>query len=262
MKRYLYLMLTPESLVASMLPPFEFGTYMAVGTKKMSRGQAIYFEVDMELAKGILPMDYIDKRCVPTATGEPKRSVYVKIYRALESTPLKALRSLYLATHDGRVLELQQGKYDVAKEQPETLHYYQEIAPIAPSVASTLPPSKYLYFITDESHPVNVPKLVFTELALDALATDPEKGSAENLPYPRLDHLRDCLLQLKQDPKKLKKTVVRNPHHLFLYRTCRNGFYVGAKNEIIFYPYPKPAEMNEKHHEWWRSANAVLLSHE
>ena len=41
MGTYLYLSLTPESLVASMLPPSEFGAYMAIGTQKQTNGQAM-----------------------------------------------------------------------------------------------------------------------------------------------------------------------------------------------------------------------------
>ena len=112
MNRYLYLTLLQESLISSMLPPEEFGIYLAVGTEKRSRDQAMYFEVDADLIKDQLPMAYIERRCVPTPTGGPKRSVYLSIYRALESIPLKALKSLYLVTYDGRVLELKQKPYD------------------------------------------------------------------------------------------------------------------------------------------------------
>ena len=34
MRTYVYLSMTPESLVASQLPPEEFGAYMAVGVKE------------------------------------------------------------------------------------------------------------------------------------------------------------------------------------------------------------------------------------
>ena len=34
MRRYLYFSMSPESLVASQLPPEEFGRYLAIGTKK------------------------------------------------------------------------------------------------------------------------------------------------------------------------------------------------------------------------------------
>lgn len=260
MKRYLYLLLTPESLISSMLPPQEFGTYMAVGTKKISRGQAMYFEVDPEMVKDSLPMDFIEKRCVPNEKGEPKRSVYLSIYRVLENIPIRALKSLYLVTYDGRVLELKAGTYDDAKNAGDRLHFYEEISPVTSSIVSTLSPEKFLKFMTDKSYQISVPKLVFTEMALDALAEDPFHGSDENLPYPNVAHLRDCLVQLKLDPKKLKKTVVRSHHNGFLYRTCINGFFAGSKDEFVFYPYPGPAEMNEKHHVWWRSANAIVLN--
>jgi len=44
MDMYLYLLLFPESLVASMLGPPEFGAYLATGTRKRAREQAMYFQ--------------------------------------------------------------------------------------------------------------------------------------------------------------------------------------------------------------------------
>jgi hypothetical protein len=242
-----------------MLSPEEFGTYMAVGTKKRSRGQAIYFELDQEMMKDSLPLDYIEKKCVPNERGEPKRSVYLSIYRVLESCPLRALKNLYLATNDGRVLEMQKAPYSAAAEREDSLHLYQEISPVTSRIASSLPPAKFMKSITDDSQYIFVPKLIFVELVLGELASDPMKGSIKDLPYPDVDHLRDCLVQLKEDPKKLKKTVIRSFQHTVLYRTCTNGFFAGSKSELLFYPYPNLQEMNDKHYVWWRSANAVLL---
>ena len=37
MSIYLYASLVPEALIVSMLPPDEFGTYYAVGTRKKAR---------------------------------------------------------------------------------------------------------------------------------------------------------------------------------------------------------------------------------
>ena len=48
MKKYFYLVATPESLLVSHLVPFDFGNYLAVGTKKQTRGQAVFFEIDPE----------------------------------------------------------------------------------------------------------------------------------------------------------------------------------------------------------------------
>ena len=39
---YLYLSLIPEALIASMLPPEEFGTYLAVGTKDPWPGDVFF----------------------------------------------------------------------------------------------------------------------------------------------------------------------------------------------------------------------------
>ena len=41
MEIYLYLSIVPEALIASMLPPEEFGKYYAVGNKKRTRGGII-----------------------------------------------------------------------------------------------------------------------------------------------------------------------------------------------------------------------------
>src|SRR6056297_98525 len=104
MKRYIYLSATPEALIASHLPPQEFGNYLAVGTKKRMRGQAIFFSVDLQKLE-YMPEDYLDERLVPYDDGEPKRSVYLSIYRVMEQVALNALGNLYLVTSDGKVLE-------------------------------------------------------------------------------------------------------------------------------------------------------------
>ena len=111
MKKYFYLVTTPESLIASHLPPDEFGHYMSVGTKKRTRGQNIFFELNPDKLKD-LPEENIEKNLVPYPNGEPKRSVFCSIYRVLENTPLAALKSLYLSTDDGKVLELHSSEYE------------------------------------------------------------------------------------------------------------------------------------------------------
>lgn len=252
MKTYLYLSLLPESLVASMLPPVEFGNYYAVGTKKRTRGQAMFFEVDPDFKSDYFPFDDIEKRCVPHPDGEPKRSVYLSIYRVLEHVPTEALRSLYLVTDDGRVLELEQGEY-----KPETekeLHLYQEFIPVAPRIASNLNPMDFCRFVTDTSQPVSVPRLVFAELRLNGLASDPMLAPADNLPYANLDHLRDCLVGLQQHPEKPTKTVIRNLRQDLMYRTVKNGFFVGDQQSFLYYPFPSEEDFQTKYYAWWKSA--------
>ncbi len=255
METYLYFSLVPEALIASMIPPEDFGNYLAVGTKKRTRGQAMFFEVDQNFKSDFFPLDEIQKRCVPHPDGKPKHSVYLSIYRVLEHLPLDSLKDLYLATDDGRVLDIQPQKY----ESPETseLHLYQELCPVIPRIASSYNPLEFCKFVTDQSHPVSVPKLVFAELQLDELSKDPLKGSDNNLPYPHIDHLRDILVMLQERSEKPTKTVIRYWAGGILYRTIKNGFFVGGQNNFLYYPFPTQEELEENYFSWWRSALTV-----
>ncbi len=253
MSKFIYLTATPEALIASMLPPAEFGAYLSTGTKKRNKGQAIFFEVDLGKIEKLIDMDSLNKRCVAKADGTPKNSVYLSVYRVLETIPLAALKSLYLTTDNGYTLELKNSGYDVSKEVKGKLHLFQELLPVTPLVASELTPSAFLKKLTDGSTPIVLPKLFFVDLKLGELATDPLKGSAEYLPYSNVGHLRDCLEILKGEYEKHMKTVQRTYSGSLLYRTIESGFYIGSRDEIIFYPYPTMAQLENINYEFFRS---------
>jgi len=253
MSKYIYLTCTPEALVASMLPPEGFGMYLSTGTKKRNRGQTIFFEVDLEAIENLIDMASLNKRCVAKEDGSPKSSVYLSVYRVLETIPLSALKSLYLTTDHGCVLELKKAKYDKSREAQNNLHLYQELSPVSPLVASGLAPSVFLKRLTDGSTPIVLPKLFFVELKLGELATNPLYGSAEHLPYSNIGHLRDCLEILKGEYEKHMKTVQRVFSGELLYRTIETGFYVGAKDEIVYYPYPGMKELENINYEFFRA---------
>jgi len=252
MSKYVYLTSTPEALVASMLPPEGFGMYLSTGTKKRNKGQTIFFEVDLGKIESLIDMNSLNKRCVAKEDGSPKSSVYLSVYRTLEMIPLSALKSLYLTTDHGCVLELKRAAYDKSREQKNALHLYQELAPVTPLVASGLPPSAFIKKLTDGSTPISLPKLFFVELKLGELANNPLGGSAEHLPYPNVGHLRDCLEILKGEYEKHMKTVQRIFSGTLLYRTIESGFYVGAKDEIAWYPYPSMKELEDINYEFFR----------
>lgn len=252
MSKYVYLTSNPEALVASMLPPESFGHYLSTGTKKRNRGQAIYFEVDLDKIAHLIDMDSLNKRCVVKPDGKPKSSVYLSVYKVLENIPLNALRSLYLSTDHGCVLELKKITYDLSGEPKDALHLYQELCPVNPMVASSLPPSVFLKKLTDGSIPIVLPKLFFVELKLDELALNPLSGSAEALPYQNIGHLRDCLEIIRGEYEKHMKTVNRIFSGELLYRTIHTGFYVGSKSEILYYPYPKMNELEKINYNFFR----------
>jgi hypothetical protein len=252
MSKYIYLTCTPEALVASMLPPQGFGMYLSTGTKKRNKGQTIFFEVDMSQIEKIIDLESLNKRCVAKEDGSPKSSVYLSVYRVLETIPTSALKSLYLTTDHGCVLELKKAPYDKSQESQKALHLYQELCPVTPLVASGLPPSVFLKRLTDNSIPIVLPKLFFVELKLGELATNPLSGSAEHLPYSNVGHLRDCLEILRGEYEKHMKTVQRIFSGTLLYRTIETGFYVGSKDEMAFYPYPTMKQLEDINYEFFR----------
>ncbi|MCG6189550.1 hypothetical protein [Maribellus maritimus] len=250
MEKYYYLVLTPESLIASHLAPFDFGNYLSVGTQKRIHGQNIFFEVNPEKMKD-LPFEYLNKQLIPYPNGEPKRSVFASIYRALERTPLAALKNLYLSTDDGKVLELYSSDYE--EIESDEIHLYQQFNPITTRVASKLLPNEFIGFLTDTNKPVSTPKIFFVELLLNELAIDPH-ASLDNLPYPNPDHLRECLVKLNETKSKLTKTVLRFMQGDLNYRTIKSGFFVGEKERYLYFPFPKVRELESKYYSWWRSA--------
>lgn len=254
----LYLSLIPQALIASMLDPVAFGRYFAVGDRVHSRGEAIFFEVDPALLPpGEFPLELVEQRCVPKADGRPKKSVYLAIYRVLSRIPVAAMGRLHLVTRDGKTLSLERGEY--REETQRRAHLYQEFCPIEPVVASCLPPLEFCRAITDTARPVHVPRIVFSELSLRGLARDPVNGLATDLPYPNLQHLRDVLAGLLADGKKHSKLYMKQATEGVFYRTVRGGFYVGDQQDFAFYPYPSAAELEARHHSWWRSAQAPAM---
>lgn len=250
MKKYYYLVMTPESLIASHLAPFDFGNYLSVGTKKQIHGQNIFFELDPTKLRG-LPKRHIERELIPYPNGEPKRSVFINIYRCLEKTPLAALKNLYLSTDDGKVLELVSSQYE--QTESDDIHLYQQFNPITTRVASTLSPDKFIQFLTDTSKPVWAPKVLFADLLLNELALDPN-APLHNLPYPNPDHLRECLIKLNEITGKRTKTVLRYLQGDLNYRTINTGFFIGKKDRFLFYPFPSISELEGKYYIWWRSA--------
>jgi hypothetical protein len=240
-----------------MLPPEEFGNYLAIGTKKRSRGQAAFFEVDQSFRSDYFPLAAAEALLVFHPDGRPKRTKYVSIYRVLEHIPVEFLKDLYLATDDGRVLGLQKGDYSCVEK--EGLHLFQQIAPTRPRIVSSLDPLNFCRLFTDRRERVSVPRVAFCELKLDDLASDPRHGEAQDLPYRNLIHLRDCLVGLMERPDKPIKTVIRYLHQDVLYRTIKNGFFVGDQQDFCYYPFPSREDLESKYYDWWRSALTVAF---
>ena len=251
---HLYLSMIPEALIASMLTPEEFGVYYAVGSKKKSHGQAIFFELDPDFRHPELPIDEGFRRCVPHADGRPKNSIYIAVYRALERVSLNAIRKLYLVTQDGRVLGLEGTSLNIPDDTGGA-HLYQEIAPVNPLIVSTLGPKAfYDLIVKNPTALLTLPAVCFAELRLGELAANPEHGSVGDLPYANINHLRQCLVELNAKTVHTKM-VDRLSSPAFPYRMLKSGIFVGNAEQVMSFQLPSQEELRAQHYRWWRSAN-------
>lgn len=253
MSVYLYLSLIPEALIASMLSPEEFGVYYAVGSKKKSSGQAVFFEVNPDFRSKYFRIQEGLARCIPHDDGMPKSSIYISVYRVIEHIPVSELGKLFLVTQDGRTLGL-----DHSEDFPvmdDGLHLYKEVAPVSPLIASRLSPVDFFDLIVrNPTSLVTLPAIAFVELRLGQLAEDPEMGQVGDLPYSNMDHLREVLMDLKTKPVATKMVDRVSPAS-FAYRTVKNGLFIGNESALRYYPMPSSDELRMAHYRWWRSAN-------
>lgn len=239
-----------EALIASHLEPEAFGHYMATGTKKLSRGSLMFFELDRaKLKSDAFRLHDVEQRCVPHSDGSPKRSKYISIYRVLENLDLDAIVRLHLVTMDGRTLAIDPAAPDDGA--PASEYLYQELAPVTPLIGSTLKPSAFCRFMTDPELPLYLPKIFFADLLLDR---EPGGGLATYLPYEAPEHIEHCLTEMKAKAEKPTKTISRSPGIHAFYRTVHRGFYVGDRATLRYFPFPERRLLEVEHARWWRSA--------
>ena len=105
-----------------------------------------------------------------------------------------------------------------------------------------------------QSYHATMDRTLFVEGGFDNNRTHLPNGTAPDLPYHNIGHIRNCLAEL--GPKQTK-TVDRVPQREILYRCVQGGFYVGDQQGTVYYPYPSLDELEGKYHAWWRSANDV-----
>lgn len=238
-----------EALVASNLSAHEFGSYMAVGTRKSSSGHVMFFEVDPDLKSDYFDLKKAREQCVPHQDGSPKCSVYISIYRVLEHIALASLGDLHLVTRDGRVLSIS-GQNCEGTETDSRENMYIEFCPASARVVSRLSPTQFVKFMTTSGNALHLPRLFFAD---QVLSWGQSGALSEDLPYLNRRHIVECLNELTE-LNKTTKTVERNPQHTALFRTINRGFYVGDQSGCRIYALPAIEELEDSHRHWWRSA--------
>lgn len=247
----LYLSVIPEALVASMLPPADFGRYLAVGSHKRSSGAAIYFEIDPDFKSDFFDMGIVKERCIPHPDGSPKHSLYLGIYRVLEHIPLAALGKLYLTTRDGQVLPLEQS--ELPAEFPAEHYLYDEICPVHPLIASNLDPAAFTEFVTDSGSPLCVPKIFFAQLDPSAIIGSDRTAEGTIAIHNLPERIKECFRELDAAGKPTK-TVDRTRQLTFRWNHIKNGYFIGDGETLLYYPFPSKEILDRDHYKWWRSA--------
>lgn len=255
MENRFYLTITPEALVSSTLEPPDFGTHLTTVTEKQPHDRALYFDLSRDFQSDFFDLAAVDRPNAFHPDRTPKHTLYLAIYRVLENVPTQAINSMWLATRDGHELELPRSTGTGTPEVTGKFHLYQELCPVQTLVGSTLGPQEFCRFITDPARTLHVPRICFVELQLGPWADHPDSEETQDLPYPHIEHLRDCLIHLSQERARHTMTVTRTQPPNFPFRCVKSGFYLGDQQSVLCYRYPSIEELNGKYFEWWRSAS-------
>ena len=248
-----YLSLFPmEAIIASQLPPERFGSYMASGRKNGSYEKIVFIEIDGGIGD-YFDWSHADERCVAHPNGDPKHSLWLSVYRCLEHVALENMKSLYLATNDGRTLELKRS-VPSASDADRPFWVYQELCPVRPMVVSTYDPVSFSKYMTHDNVKVSVPRIAFCDLKVIDFDNLENSGNIGGTYDTNLEHLKECIASVTGDHPKNVKNVERSRTESFGYQIINSGIYVGTNRDVVMYPMPALEELRMNHYDWAKSA--------
>jgi len=251
MQTHFYLSFSPiEALIASQLDPETFGRYMAIGTRNGSREHMMFIELRDEFGD-FFDWEYARTRCVSHPDGNPKHSLWMSVYRVLEHVPLEMMGTMYLTTQDGRTLALDPAPHYA----PSTRRFrvYQELTPLTPLVVSALAPTAFAAYMTDPTHHVSVPRVIFADLKVIDFENPDVTGNIGGAYDRNLDHLQECVREVSDNPQKPNKNVERSVSS-FSFQIIGEGLFVGDREGLLSYTMPELATIRRDHYDWGRSA--------
>ncbi|MFW5643460.1 MAG: hypothetical protein ACOCYQ_05480 [Alkalispirochaeta sp.] len=251
MQTHFYLSFSPiEALIASHLDPEAFGRYMAIGTKNGSREYIMFIEIRGDFGE-YFDWEYARRRCVPHPDGGPKHSLWMSVYRVLEHVPLEMMGTMYLTTQDGRTLPLTSSSNLPASSRQ--FRVYQELTPLTPLVVSAFSPADFAAYMTDPTHHVSVPRVIFSDLKVIDFDDPTVTGNIGGAYDRNLEHLRECVREVSENPAKPNKNVERSVSS-FSFQIIGEGIFVGDRRELLFYPMTDIATIRRDYYDWGRSA--------
>ena len=257
-KNRLYLILHPDSaLVASQLNPEQFAKHYVAGSSRHYEGKVIFASIDInfrnpyfDIAKGIAGL-------IPHEDGRPKATKFIATYRVLEHMDFKVIEKLYLATPDAVTLELSASGHKI-QHPAGKLRIFAEIAPLKMLLLTDYDFVEFGNYITNPDNSKGAPKIFYTQIDIDIdeFIKDIKQHPFVNLPVETLhpSKLRDAVYEMRDNPEKRTKGLsLYSSLNNIPYRCLRHGFMFAAQNESIFFPLPKPKEIENTNYRFWRS---------
>lgn len=254
-KIYYYMALFPtEALIASMLAPEQFGSYMATGYKSGSHEQLIFAEIEGEFGTEF-DWDYAKEKTVPHEDGKPKYSVYLSIYRVLERVPLSKMKKLYLTTSDGRTLGLEKSEFPKF-EGKKPYYLYQDLCPVNPLVISAFEPKAFGEYMVNKNVKISLPALFFCDMKVVDMNNLEHSGHIGPIYDRNLGHLNECIKSVTVRGKETKM-IERTFAGKFTFQIVDQGFALFNADEKVWYQMPTKEEFETKYYYWASSAMII-----
>lgn len=257
-ERHLYVITWPNfALVASMLPPHEFGKHYTIGSSRYFHGHVIFGEIDVNYRNDYFQIDKYLADVKPNDAGEPKRTKFIATYRVLEHIDFSAFLNLYVTSVEGKVFTLEKQRYERAHETG-FIRTFQEICPLRTIVLTSMTPQEFGRYITDPDQPKGAPKVMFTQIEfdIDAFLQHLEADPFHSSPIPNVHphKLRQQILELRSNPEKRVKGIsLDSALGQISFLRLRTGFWFAHGDEILYYPLPDQSTPDKTNYEWYKS---------
>ena len=255
-QKHLYMICFPiNALVASQLDAEKFGEHYTTGSSKHFSGKVIFAEIDINFRHEKFKIDDYLAQTVPHENGEPKKTKFIASYNVLEHIPLDAIQKLFLCTANGKVLPIEPAEY-TAVNAPNLFRIYQEITPLDTLVLSSKDQREFGKFIT-KSVSKGAPKIMFTQIDfnIENFLTLNKNKEIFQIDLPGVNPYRfyDCVMELKNNPDKITKTVgLGSLLREISYKFLKHGFWFATQDEFKFFPMPSIQELEDKYFYWWK----------
>ena len=260
-KIHLYVIMWPNyALVASMLPPKEFGRHYTIGSSRYFHGTVVFAEINGDYRHEFFQIDKLLEDVKTGPDGAPKRTKFIATYRVLEHIDFSAFQNLYVTSVEGEVLELRQAPYE-RKHGPGFVRTFQEICPFSAVVMSYMTPPEFGSYLTDPQQPKGAPKVMFTQIdfPIDDFLKHIEENPFHSSPIPNVHphKLRDQILEIKGNPNKQVKGVsLDSAFDKLSFLKLRTGFWICGGEEMLFYPIPDHAALEKDYFEFYQSVDS------